>query len=461
MAQELNTVNLKFSLLARVVFALFLIVLCVALGRLVIAQFVIDVFNDPRTTLTKAELQSAAAYYPNSSILQSLLAESEMTEAADHEGTSARAVSAATRAVNLSPWRYELRLLLAAAQELSGDRAAAEASLREAIRLAPNNAEVHWRLANLLVRESRLGAALDHFRSAVTANPAWLPSALNLVWEISGGRFETVDAVAGARPEVRLRLALFLLKRERLEEATQVFSGIDRQARLQSAETANFLSALTSAGKAEQSRRLWAELATQKTGADLPLIWNSGFEENLTSVQSGFDWRITSSKYAAVVIDPDVGRTGLRSLRMDFAGIDTTTLDGEFKQSVLVRPGARYRLECFVKTGNLVIPATSTSAASSAASSEGLRLVVVDSASSSPVAMTAPINAGTSDWRPLSVDFVAPADVKTDAKMLEIRIRRRPRFSYDEPASGVIWFDDFSLTEAPNVASSAKSRGQK
>src|SRR5262245_14713542 len=127
-----NPIALSFSLnspLVRVMFALMLTAFCVALGWIVTTQFIIGVFKDPRTTLAKAELEAAAAYYTESSTLQTLLAESEMTEAADHEGTAARAVSAAARAVHLSPWRYDLRLTLAAAQDLSGDRAAAEASL--------------------------------------------------------------------------------------------------------------------------------------------------------------------------------------------------------------------------------------------------------------------------------------------------------------------------------------------
>src|SRR5262249_54153690 len=189
MTQGRNPIALRFSLnspLVRVMFALFVTALCVAIGRLVTTQFIIGVFKDPRTTLAKAELQAAAPYYPDSSTLQTLLAESEMTEAADHEGTAARAVSAAARAVHLSPWRYDLRLTLAAAQDLSGDRPAAESSLREALRLAPNNVEVHWRLANLLVRENKLDAALGHFRAAVTADITRLPSVLNLVWDTSG-----------------------------------------------------------------------------------------------------------------------------------------------------------------------------------------------------------------------------------------------------------------------------------
>src|SRR5262249_12664053 len=181
---------------------------------------------------------------------------------------------------------------------------------------------------------------------------------------------------------------------------------IDRQARLRSNETGAFLNAMTSAGKAEQSRKLWAELITGKRGGDLPLIWNGGFEEDLARVRTRFDWQLTSSKYAAVAIDPASGRTGSRSLRVDFAGVDTTTLDGEFKQLVLVRPGARYHLECFVKTRNLVIAANS-------ANSEGPHLVILNDASSSPIATTAPVSAGTRDWQPLAIDFTAPADAKT------------------------------------------------
>ena len=434
MAQGRNTVTLRFSLaspLARVMFGLIVVALCAALGRLIIAQFIVGVFSDPRTTLTKAELQAAATYYPDSSILQSLLAEAEMTEAADHEGTAARAVSLATRAANLSPWRHDLRMILASAQDLNGNRAAAEASLREAIRLAPNNAEVHWRLANLLVRESKLDAALDYFRAAVTADITRLPSVLNLVWDVSDGKVSAVDAVAGSKPGARLGLAFFLFKQARLDEAAEIFAQVDRQARIRAAsETANFLNALTSAGKADLSRKLWAELAIGKRGGDLPLVWNGGFEEDLATVQARFDWEISSSKYAAVAIDPGAGRTGSRSLRVDFAGVDTTTLDGEFKQLILVRPGGRYRLECFVKTRNLATP-------------EGPRLVILGNASSSPIATTAPVAAGSNDWQPLAVDFIVPADAKT----IEIRIRRQPKFSYDEPTNGIIWFDDISLTE--------------
>jgi tetratricopeptide (TPR) repeat protein len=321
-------------------------------------------------------------------------------------------------------------MILASAQDLNGDRASAEQSLREAIRLAPNNAEVHWRLANLLVRENKLDMALEHFRAAITASPTRLQSVLDLVWNDSGEKFEAVDSVAGSLPDVRLGLAFFLQKKSRHEEAAAVFSQIDRQARLRSPSTANFLNALTSAGKVDQAHRLWVELVTGKQSHNPPIVWNGGFEEDPGPVQVRFNWNLSSSKYAAVAIDPATGRTGSRSIRVDFAGIDTTTLDGEFRQLLVTRPGARYRLECFVKTKNLVSP-------------EGPRLVVLSGDTASQIAATTPVAAGSSEWQPLAVDFAVPSDTKT----IEIRIRRQPKLSYDEPTAGIIWFDDFSLIE--------------
>jgi hypothetical protein len=115
---------------------------------------------------------------------------------------------------------------------------------------------------------------------------------------------------------------------------------------------------------------------------------------------------------------------------VDFTGRDTTRLDDEISQRFLVQPGARYKLDCFVKTEGLVTP-------------EGPRVVVSDSKSSAVIAGSEPIPRGSNDWRRVSVDFVAPPA----AHSLVVAIRRIPKFSYDDPTKGTIWFDDFSLTE--------------
>jgi tetratricopeptide (TPR) repeat protein len=403
---------------------------CLWLVQIITTQFIIGVFSDPRTTLTKAEIQTAAAYYPNSSTLQALLAQAEMTEVADHEGTATRAAEALKRAIYLSPRRYDLWLLKASAMELKGDRSASEGALLEALKLAPNNVEVHWRMANLLLRENRFEASLPHFRVAVTANPTLLQSVHNLLWDLSGGKIEALEAATGSKQESRIELAHFLLRQSRVAEAARVFAQVEREVKLRSSEAAAFLNALIPLGEVELARKLWAELVTGKRENNWALIWNGEFESSLVANFPQFDWMIRNSKYAAISIDPSLGRNSSHSLRIDFAGLDTTTLNDEFRQLLLLRPGARYRLEYFVRAKNLATP-------------EGPRITIASSALNSPVAVSPAVPAGTYDWQPVIVEFTAPPQVK----LVEIRLQRTPKFSYDEPTSGTFWLDDINLTE--------------
>ena len=111
-------------------------------------------------------------------------------------------------------------------------------------------------------------------------------------------------------------------------------------------------------------------------------------------------------------------------------GRDTTRLDDEISQRFLVKGGARYKLDFFVRTEGLVTP-------------EGPRVVVTDGKSSPAIAASEPAPSGSNDWRRVSVEFVAPPN----AGSLLVAIRRIPKFSYDNPTTGTIWLDDFLLTE--------------
>ncbi len=97
-----------------------------------------------------------------------------------------------------------------------------------------------------------------------------------------------------------------------------------------------------------------------------------------------------------------------------------------------MRPGAHYRVECYVKSENLVTP-------------DGPRLVVTDKGSTW-IAQSDPIAAGSNDWRQLSVEFVAPK-VVDDSSAVYISIKRKSKYGYDEPTRGAIWLDDFTMKE--------------
>jgi hypothetical protein len=288
-------------------------------------------------------------------------------------------------------------------------------------------------LGNLLVREGKLAESLDEFRIGVAANNSLLPGTLDLVWRASREDVNAVQTVAGSNPKTKLALAQFLLRMSRPAEAASVFASIDRSDRLaSSAESTAILNSLIAAGQLETARDLWSEMS----GGDRQsaLIWNGGFEQDVLKNFSQFDWAFGRSEYARLAIDSNVAHSGSRSLRIEFAGRDTTQLDNEVKQLVPLRPGATYRLECYAKTSDLETP-------------EGPRVVVTDSASTGWISASEAIPQGSNDWQRLTIDFVAPKSTSGGMSAVIVSIKRKPKFSYDEPTRGTVWVDDFSMKE--------------
>lgn len=425
------TLDVKLtSLSARLALAVIALVVCSFLANVIVSRFVVGTLADERLLVTRDMLRVPVEYFPGSARLNARLAAAELAEG---DSDLASTGSYAARAVSLSPNDYRFRLTLASAQEANGDRAAAEESLLAARTLAPNYWDVNYRLGNLLVREGKLAESLEELRIAVAANNELLPGTLDLLWRLSNGDTGAVRAVSGSDAGTRLTLAQFLLKEARPTEAAEVFGSIDRGDRLASAkESAAFLNSLIGAGKFESARRLWNDLAGR--GDQAANISNGSFESDILRDFSQFDWNFGHTEYARLAIDAGTARTGSRSLRIEFIGRDTTRLDEEIKQLVPVRPGARYTIECFVKTDGLEGP-------------EGPKVVVTDRASSNWIAASEPVVQGSHDWQRLTFEFVTPQVPSGEMSAVVVSIKRKPRFSYDEPTRGTLWFDDFSMNE--------------
>jgi hypothetical protein len=397
------------------------------------SSFVVGALTDGRVSWPLEVLEAAVPYFPESARLNQRLAAQELVE---EERDLTLAESYAQRSIKLSPWDYNYRLSLANVEEAVGNRDAAEASLREALALAPNNADIHWRMANILLRLGKTEESFHEFRRATEANSSLLGATLDLAWRTSGGRIDQVEAVTNDDPKSRLSLAQFLLRQSEVVEAARIFSDIDPSQRLKMAEASTFLSTLIDSGRWKVARELW--LDTVSSGGEpgdrrSSMIWNGSFEGATAREFPQFDWNISSSQYARISITDKTARTGSRSLRISFTGRDTTRIDGEIKQLVVIRPGERYRVECNARSERLVTPM-------------GPRLAVLDARSSLEIGSSAPVSGGSSDWAPLSCEFIAP----DNCEAVLIEIRRLPRYSYDDPTEGTVWFDDFALTEVSN-----------
>ncbi len=399
-----------------------------------VSNFIVRVVADPRVQLTSEALLTAASRFPNSPRVNFRLADTAIADATSTGQLNTPAEVHAMRAVYLSPWDYRARRLLAIAQEINEKTDEAELSLREAVKFAPNHAELNWAFANLLLRRGKLDESFRPFQVATASaygTYSLLPTAIDLVWQSSGGSTEKLKLLAGSSTEAQLMVAKFLTEQNLIAEAVAVFNAIDKQARMKSPRGPELIGTLIKAGQIELARSVWLEMVTAltpTTQAAGNLMWNGGFETDAVKNFDHFDWVLTPNKYARIAVDRDFARTGARSLRISFSGLDTTTLRSEVRQSLNLKPNTRYRLECYVKSSDLITP-------------EGPRISVVGP--SGVIAMTEPVKSGSTEWQRLAIDFVAPVDASS-AVLTVVRI---PKFSYDDPTKGTVWFDDFTLVE--------------
>lgn len=408
------------------------VAVCAVAGFIVLAltQFVTAVMADPKIQADPAQLQAAADYFPSSAGVQARVAariiESNVDRSLSHENESELAVRYALRATNLSPWNYEHRMLLAAAREWKDGPALAESDLRRAFALAPHHIEVNWRLANLLVRQGKIEESLDNFRSAIAADPSRLNATLNLLWQASDGNFEITGAVVGEEAKAQLTLARFLAGQGKAEEALSVVSRLDKQVLLDLPESGDFLDAMLAAEQVKPAAQFWRKLFGGD-GQTLEAVWNGGFETPIREGFTQFDWNLKQSKYALFGISSTLARTGQRSLKIIYQGLDTTRLDGEFRQLIPVESGARYQLTCYVRGQKLVTP-------------DAPQIIVTSANGKTTIAASA-IPTDSYDWQQIKIDFIAPAD----ARLVIVTIRQTPKFSFADATEGTVWLDDFVL----------------
>src|SRR5262249_27824033 len=167
--------------IARAVLLVAVIFACLFMGQMIVRDFVIGALTDDRGGGAYDDLRAVTRYFPDSARLNQKLAEAEFsaaeryeTEPESHFPVSRPSLAAARvhalRAVELSPHNHNAWLTLSSIEEATGSRSEAERDLAMAKELAPADARVNWRHANLLLREGKFVESVPAFRIAVDSN---------------------------------------------------------------------------------------------------------------------------------------------------------------------------------------------------------------------------------------------------------------------------------------------------
>jgi hypothetical protein len=346
---------------------------------------------------------------------------------------SAQNMAAAVReyqlAVTLSPTDYRYWMELGRALEASGDRESGEKALRRAVELAPAYSHPRWHFGNLLLREGKVPEAFEQLGHAAEADNEMRPQVFGLAMLVFGNDVNEIARVASVSPGARMQFAIYLVTIEKFDDAMRMWATISPADRRGQSELSQELKkSLLSSQQFRAALEVMRETDPDTALPQLGQFSNGGFESSLAPARANsFDWVFTSRTQAQIGIDSRA-HNGHGSLRIVFSA--PSALERiQLSQTVVVEPGALYRLECYVRTEELI--GVSTPA-----------LAIVDPMDSATLAGSAPLATGTSDWQRIVFDF------KTNPKHDGVTIGFRRALCGEGqicPIFGTVWYDDFSL----------------
>ena len=322
------------------------------------------------------------------------------------------------------PDDYVLWLSLARARELNGDPAGAVAAARQAVPLAPDYAEPHYQLGNILLRAGQREEAFRELRLAGTSNPSLMPGIIDLAWRVSGGNVEFVKrAIAPGSPSAYRALGQYFRQRNEVGAAIAMYAAAGNAA---NDDRNSYLGELIAGRRFKDAANLSA--VAQQTIVTPGVMINPGFEQESNLDEPGFGWRIGENRQGfRLSLDTTNPREGRSSLKVEFSG-DSNPSAPVISEIVLIEPAAHYQLRFAARSEGLV--------------SGGLPLLaVIDADADKILKQSEQFPKATEGWRDYTIDF----DSGPSASAIKVALQRQLCDKSPCPIFGRLWLDNFSL----------------
>ena len=335
------------------------------------------------------------------------------------------------RAVTLSPNDYRFWMALGRALEQAGEIDRGEQALRRAVALAPSYAYPRWYLGNLLLRRESNDEGFVELQKASEADSNLRPQLFNLAWEVFKEDANSLTSAAGKSADARAQFSAYLVSRGRVEDGLLLWASLTANEKRQNVGSAQeIINSLVTAQRFHNALAVWNDIAPDENyRAEIGQIQDGGFEKGIGRPSGAvFSWQVQSQAQASVAIDPNVGNSGSRSLRIVFqvrSKLDVLNVS----QLVPVQPNTQYTFECYLKTNKLETAATPF-------------VSITDARDGSVLAASPQAPMGTQNWQPVTLTF------KTATTTQAINLKISPASCGENtvcPMFGAIWYDDFTL----------------
>lgn len=338
------------------------------------------------------------------------------------------AVAELRAAAQSSPEDYRVWLTLGRALDRSDATAEARGALERAVQLAPNHFDPHWALGNHLLRTGERDAAFAALRLALKNRPSALPLVLDYAWNFYQGDGRAVAQALDLPNEMKPQLAAQLIVRGRAEAGLAIWRAVQPS---DSAGARQVIEALIVAKRFAAAHEIWqAAPAAERPTADADsLLANGSFEQRLALNDAApfLTWRIAPVGGVRATLDRKEPRAGQQDLRLSFDAPGNAPLIVA-TQTVIVQPSTAYRLSFAARAEELQSLSTPL-------------IDVFDAAEQTRLAASNQLPIGTHAWKDYELEFKTTA--KTEA--VTVRIQRPPCAEPPCPLNGRVWLDDFKL----------------
>lgn len=341
----------------------------------------------------------------------------------------AESIVALEQAIALRPRDYSLWLALGLLRDRTGDSKGALAALDQAVERAPFYAHPRWQRGNVLLRAGEYEAAFADLNAAAHSNPELVTNLIDLAWGVTRGDPQLTEQLVDFRTvKARMTFARFLAARGRPVESMQQLKAAGAINESQRSELVN---QLLEKRAFVEAYRVWSETDPSSNVKDPAKIHDGGFEAALSTTESGFGWRMTNTHAVSFAVDPNKPHSGARSLQLEFTG--NAPLSTLVSQLIIVKPSTHYRIYFSGRSREIVTGARPVVAVTDA-ELNGLEL-----------ALSSPLDKGTADWRPFTVEFTTGPAMHA----VSVAVKREQCASSPCPIFGSVNFDSFSIEQLP------------